>query len=142
MSWRRRGHLEVQADGAQRELLLPVMQVIRVEEIAGGPLLLAAITALIWSNLAPAAYEAAWRLPVSFDVAGLAWRHDLHHLINDVLLPLFFFVAGLELKRELLELRRALRADPSSATAAAAAPVKEMLRKLGSPNPDWDVDLP
>jgi|TARA_B110000196_G_C20925271_1_gene557237 hypothetical protein len=48
----------------------------------------------------------------------------------------------LELKRELLELRRALRADPSSAQAAAAAPVKEMLRKLGSPNPDWDMDLP
>ncbi len=113
MSWRRRGHLEVQADGAQRELLLPVMQVIRVEEIAGGPLLLAAITALIWSNLAPAAYEAAWRLPVSFDVAGLAWRHDLHHLINDVLLPLFFFVAGLELKRELV------RGELSSLRAAA-----------------------
>ena len=48
----------------------------------------------------------------------------------------------LELKRELLELRRALRADPSSAQAAAASPVKEMLRKLGSPNPDWDVELP
>eukprot|EP00964_Phaeocystis_antarctica_P013932 scaffold7663_cov57-Phaeocystis_antarctica.AAC.2 len=48
----------------------------------------------------------------------------------------------LELKRELLELRRALRADPSSAQAAASSPVKEMLRKLGSPNPDWDVELP
>lgn len=113
MSWRRRGHLEVRADGPQRELLLPVMQVIRVEEIAGGPLLLAAITALVWSNLAPASYHAAWQMPVSFDLAGLVWQHDLHHLINDVLLPLFFFVAGLELKRELV------RGELSSVRAAA-----------------------
>ena len=113
MSWRRRGHLEAQSDGPQRELLLPVMQVIRVEEIAGGPLLLAAITALIWSNLAPAAYHATWQVPVSVDLAGLVWRHDLHHLINDVLLPLFFFVAGLELKRELV------RGELSSLRAAA-----------------------
>ena len=43
-----------------------------------------------------------------------------------------------QLKRELLELLEGLQADPSSARAAAAAPVKEMLRRLGSPDPDWD----
>ena len=44
----------------------------------------------------------------------------------------------LQLKRELLELLEGLQTDPSSARAAAAAPVKEMLRRLGSPDPDWD----
>ncbi len=59
---RRQGHLEIQAtdSGVQREILLPVMQVVRAEEIAGGPLLVAALAALLWVNLAPGSYAHAW----------------------------------------------------------------------------------
>jgi len=112
---RREGHLKVHAgrDGAQREIILPVMQVIRVEEIAGGPLLLAAVAALAWANLAPGAYNAIWATPISISVAGVAWNHSLFFFINDFLLPLFFFVAGLELKRELV------RGELSSLNAAS-----------------------
>jgi NhaA family Na+:H+ antiporter len=112
---RREGHLKIHAgqDSAQREILLPVMQVIRVEEVAGGPLLLAAVAALLWANLAPGTYNAIWATPISVSVAGLAWNHSLFFFINDFLLPLFFFVAGLELKRELV------RGELSSLKAAS-----------------------
>lgn len=112
---RREGHLKIHAggDGAQREILLPVMQVIRVEEVAGGPLLLAAVTALLWANLAPGTYQATWATPLNVSVAGVAWNHSLFFFINDFLLPLFFFVAGLELKRELV------RGELSSLKAAS-----------------------
>lgn len=112
---RRQGHLEIHAgeDGVQREILLPVMRVIRAEEIAGGPLLLAAIAALLWANLAPSAYATFWETPFAITLAGASWQHTLHHVVNDVMLPLFFFVAGLELKRELV------RGELSSLKAAS-----------------------
>lgn len=101
---RREGYLEIDAGdgGAQRELLLPVMQVIRAEEIAGGPLLLAAMAALLWANVGGDSYHHTWQTELTIGLAELQWKTSLHHLINDVLLPLFFFVAGLELKRELV----------------------------------------
>ena len=71
---------------------------------AGGILLFAAsIVALVWAN-SPwhAAYHHLWELPFGIDVAGHRLERTLHHWINDGLMAMFFFVVGLELKREMV----------------------------------------
>ncbi|MCW6010580.1 Na+/H+ antiporter NhaA [Micromonospora sp. CPCC 205371] len=72
------------------------------QETTGGKLLLAATAAaLLWANLAGGSYEAVWQTDVAF---GPAWLHldlPLAGWVADGLLAIFFFVAGLEVKREL-----------------------------------------
>jgi NhaA family Na+:H+ antiporter len=73
------------------------------QETAGGKLLLAAIAiALLWANVAGDAYRSVWEARVAL---GPEWLHldlRLGDWAADGLLAIFFFVAGLELKRELL----------------------------------------
>ncbi len=70
------------------------------EETTGGRLLLAAtLVALLWANLAPGSYAGLWGLEL-----GPHWAHlhlSVSHWVSDGLLTIFFFVAGMEVKREL-----------------------------------------
>lgn len=72
------------------------------QETTGGKLLLAATAAaLLWANLAGGSYQKLWRATVGF---GPDWLHldlPLSGWVADGLLAVFFFVAGLEIKREL-----------------------------------------
>ncbi len=73
-------------------------------EAAGGIILLvAAVVALVWVN-SPLrdSYETLWHTVVSIDVGGFALEEDLRHWVNDALMAVFFFVVGLEIKRELV----------------------------------------
>ncbi|MGI3785986.1 MAG: Na+/H+ antiporter NhaA, partial [Janthinobacterium lividum] len=67
--------------------------VLRRETVGGVLMLVAAAVALVWANVAPAAYEAVGHVRLG--------PLDLEHWSADGLLAIFFFVAGLELKREL-----------------------------------------
>lgn len=70
-------------------------------EAAGGVVLLAAtIIALIWANLPGESYTDFWHSEIGLDVAGFELTEDLVHWVNDGLMVLFFFVVGLEIKRE------------------------------------------
>lgn len=75
------------------------------EEAYGGILLIiATLIALIWAN--SSFYESYHRLWHEFKV-GFVWGKidmvfSLHHWINDGLMALFFFVVGLEIKREIM----------------------------------------
>lgn len=73
------------------------------EETTGGKLLLAATAvALVWVNVAEASYVDFWETPLD---PGPGWLHlqlTLGDWASDGLLALFFFVAGVELKRELV----------------------------------------
>lgn len=54
-----------------RRLLLPHTRFIRVSEIAGGPLLLAALAALVWANSPwPDLYQDLWHTQITLDFAG------------------------------------------------------------------------
>ncbi|MDQ3951237.1 MAG: Na+/H+ antiporter NhaA [Gemmatimonadota bacterium] len=71
---------------------------------AGGIVLLAATAvALVWANSPwSESYHQLWETAVTLGVADWTLRTDLHHVINDGLMAVFFFVVGLEIKREVL----------------------------------------
>ena len=70
----------------------------------GGIALLAATAiALAWANSPWAAsYHHLWETPVTIGAPGFGLTESLHHWINDGLMAVFFFLVGLEIKRELL----------------------------------------
>jgi NhaA family Na+:H+ antiporter len=72
-------------------------------EVAGGVVLLvAAAAALIWANSPLSdSYETLLSTEISIGVGGYTIAEDLQHWVNDALMVLFFFVVGLEVKREL-----------------------------------------
>jgi NhaA family Na+:H+ antiporter len=101
------------ARAAARRLISPVERFLQVEAASGILLLIAAAVALLWAN-SPwrGSYQALWHTPLGFRVGPLAFERDLHFWINDGLMVIFFFVVGLEIRREihageLSELRRA-----------------------------------
>ncbi|MBK8189126.1 MAG: Na+/H+ antiporter NhaA [Vampirovibrionales bacterium] len=66
-------------------------------------LLLAALTAFLLANSPLAGgYNQFWNTPISIAFGPFSSAHSLHFWINDGLMAIFFFVVGLEIKRELL----------------------------------------
>ena len=73
-------------------------------------LLLVTIVALAWANSPWAeSYHHLWETPLGISVGPFAVSWTLHHFINDGLMVVFFFLVGLEIKREFIagELRTA-----------------------------------
>ncbi|WP_204602235.1 Na+/H+ antiporter NhaA [Paremcibacter congregatus] len=81
----------------------PLEAFIHRQTTSGILLMLSAVVALIIAN-GPwsAAYQHILHLPFTVGVPGFELSKSLHHWINDGLMALFFFVVGLELKREIL----------------------------------------
>lgn len=84
-------------------ILTPFEEFIHRQTTSGMLLLGTAILALILANSAVAAvYEHLLHTLISFRIGSWQIEMTLHHWINDGLMALFFFVVGLELKREIL----------------------------------------
>jgi NhaA family Na+:H+ antiporter len=73
-------------------------------EAAGGLLLLVATAiALAWANSPwTSLYDSLWHTPIVIGIGGFGLAKPLSHWVNDGLMVVFFFVVGLEIKRELL----------------------------------------
>ncbi len=73
-------------------------------EAAGGIVLLAStIAALIWSNSPwEHSYHSLLETPLTVGFGPFVVTENRHHWINDGLMSLFFFLVGLEIKREFL----------------------------------------
>jgi NhaA family Na+:H+ antiporter len=71
---------------------------------AGGVVLLVVTAlALAWANSPWAeSYFHLWEVPVTIGAPGFGLTESLHHWINDGLMAVFFFMVGLEIKREML----------------------------------------
>jgi Na+/H+ antiporter NhaA len=81
--------------------LVPVREFIATENASAAVLLAATVAAVVWANSPwSESYERLWdtEVAVSFGSAELAL--DLRHWINDGLMAFFFFVVGLEIRRE------------------------------------------
>ena len=87
-----------------RKILHPFEQFLRIESSGGILLLAAAATALIWANVPHGAesYVHLWHTPISVVIGNFTLTLTLAHWINDSLMSVFFFVVGLEIKREML----------------------------------------
>lgn len=88
---------------------------------AGGLVLLACTAiALVWANSPWAdAYHQLWETPVTVGAPGFGLTMSLHHWVNDGLMALFFFLVGLEIKREVLVGELATRRTATLPVAAA-----------------------
>jgi NhaA family Na+:H+ antiporter len=83
--------------------LRPFQRFARTESAGGVVLLACAALALGWANSPWAeSYFHLWETHVGVSLAGRVLDLSLHHWINDGLMAVFFFVVGLEIKREML----------------------------------------
>jgi NhaA family Na+:H+ antiporter len=85
---------------------------VSLEAASGIVLLLGAAAALVWANTDTAGYTSFWHHQLTVGPGGIAITESLVHWVNDALMTIFFFVVGLEIKRELVvgELRDRHRA--------------------------------
>jgi Na+:H+ antiporter, NhaA family len=108
----------------------PLARFLRIQSLGGIVLFLSAILALTIANSPFAdAWRQFWHLHVSIEIGGLKIGGDLgHFFINDVLMTVFFFVVGLEIKREMVagELR-----DPRKAALPVIAALGGMVVPAG-----------
>ena len=100
------------------------------ESSGGIVLLLAALVALVWAN-SPIweSYHDVWGTYLSIGVGDWSFKLSAHHFINDALMAVFFFLVGLEIKREMLvgELASAKAAALPIAGAAGGAVVPALI---------------
>ncbi|HLS45236.1 MAG TPA: Na+/H+ antiporter NhaA [Ornithinicoccus sp.] len=84
------------------QLSAPLRSFLGTEAGSAGVMLLAAAVALGWANSPwSGSYEALWDTHLSVSLGDAELAMDLGHWVNDGLMALFFFVIGLEVRREL-----------------------------------------
>jgi NhaA family Na+:H+ antiporter len=85
------------------KLLSPFQKFVQTESLAGILLFGATIIALIWANSSVGEhYENLWSYEIGISFQNFELKKPLILWINDGLMAIFFFLIGLELKRELL----------------------------------------
>ncbi len=93
-----------QAEPPPAPWLKPLQEFLQLEAAGGVLLMIAAMVALLVANSPLAAvYTAFLDLPVRFGFGSFLLAKPLLLWINDGLMAVFFFLVGMELKRELLE---------------------------------------
>ncbi|MGY1623559.1 Na+/H+ antiporter NhaA [Geodermatophilus sp. SYSU D00965] len=117
----------------------PLRRRLRTEAGSAGLLLLATVVALLWANSPVGdSYDAFWHTELAISVGGAELALDLQHWVNDGLMVFFFFVVGLEIKRELVmgeltDRRRAAVPALAAVTGLAVPAVVYAAFNLGSP---------
>jgi Na+:H+ antiporter, NhaA family len=117
-------------------------------EAASGILLMAAAAlAVVWANVAPATYEALRQTPLTVGLAPLALSKPALLWINDGLMAIFFFLVGLEIKREIIRgelasIRKALLPIAAAAGGMVApAAIYAVLNAGGAGSRGWGIPM-
>jgi Na+/H+ antiporter NhaA len=110
-----------------RSLETPLRAFLRTETGGAAVLLGAAVAALAWVNIHQASYTAVWGARLSVRLAGPGVSMDLRDWVNSGLMTFFFFVVGLEARREFdlgqLRERRRLALPVLAGLGGMAVPV-------------------
>ena len=122
-------------------------RVLAFEAASGLLLIAAAAVALIWANSSAAgSYGALWHANLGLRVGSFVFERSLEWFVNDVLMAVFFFVVGIEIRKEvhngqLSDLRRA--ALPLvGALGGMAVPALIYLALAGSPETHHGWGIP
>src|SRR6059058_1289927 len=78
----------------------PLRAFIRTESGSAVVLLAATVAALVWANVDAASYERLWRTDLAIRLGHWGIGLDLRDWVNTGLMAFFFFVVGLEARRE------------------------------------------
>jgi len=97
----------------------PLQSFLRTEAASGVLLLVAAACALVWANVDAESYTGVVGYPLVLGAGAREAHFTVGQLINDGLMTLFFFVVGMEIKRELVV--GELNTLPKAALPAIAA---------------------
>ena len=78
----------------------PVRAFLQTEASSAAILLVAAVIALIWANVDSTSYDDFWGKALTITVGDHSISQNLRGWVNDGLMTFFFFVVGLEARRE------------------------------------------
>lgn len=93
---------ESSIDARPPRFVRPLVDFLHREASAGVLLVIAAAIAIIWANSPwSTSYDDLWNTHFALDFGGRVLELNLREWVNDLAMVLFFFVAGLEIKREL-----------------------------------------
>jgi NhaA family Na+:H+ antiporter len=126
----------------------PLERFLRIEAASGILLIVAAAVALAWAN-SPwgASYTHLWHTPLGIRIGPFTFERTLEWFVNDGLMVIFFFVVGMEIRREihegeLSEWRRAAL-PAAAALGGMLAPAALYLIFAGAPatRSGWGVPM-
>src|SRR5205085_9843209 len=83
-----------------RSIQTPLREFLRTETGGAAVLLAAAAAALVWVNADAGSYERVWTTRLAIDLGRWGVALDLRGWVNSGLMSFFFFVVGLEARRE------------------------------------------
>jgi Na+/H+ antiporter NhaA len=83
-----------------RGVRTPLREFLRTETGGAAVLLAAAVAALAWANLDASSYDSLWETTLSIELGGAGVSLPLRAWVNSGLMTFFFFVLGLEARRE------------------------------------------
>ncbi|HTX83923.1 MAG TPA: Na+/H+ antiporter NhaA [Streptosporangiaceae bacterium] len=110
-----------------RNLQTPLRSFLRTETGGATVLLAMTLVALAWVNIDASSYDAVWGARLSVQIAGSGVTLDLREWVNSGLMAFFFFVFGLEARREFdmgeLRERRRLALPVAAGLGGLAVPV-------------------
>lgn len=126
----------------------PLDRFLGIEAASGILLLVTAAVAMAWANSPWAdSYLQLWQTPVGIRIGGFTFERTLDWFVNDVLMVIFFFVVGMEIRREvhhgeLSEWRRAAL-PAAAAVGGMIAPALIYLSLAGQPETrsGWGVPM-
>jgi Na+/H+ antiporter NhaA len=105
----------------------PFRSFLRTETGSAVVLLVATVTAVVWVNVDASSYQRVWQTTLSLHVGGRAISHSFRYWLTSGLMTFFFFVAGLEVRREFdlgeLRQRRRLTLPVAAALGGVIAPI-------------------
>jgi Na+/H+ antiporter NhaA len=122
-----------------RSLQAPLRDFLATETGSASVLLAAAVLALAWANIDLSSYESVWRTRLSIHLGDSGISQSLRQWVNSGLMTFFFFVIGLEVRREFdvgeLRERRRLALPVLAALGGMAVPAAIYLAiNAGSPS--------